>query len=1639
VGLSAAAADLSRAAPAVRQPARSRTVRYGIALATMALGVAGAEALEALTGPEFYAPLIGAAALGVWFGGIGPALVAVAGGWGYELNASVDLDRGLGESETRWLAGLAVALAVVWVTSAMRIATARSAQRAAEATRAGREVERLQALASQLSAAATPAEVARALVERGTEALGAHGGELALVVGDELELVDAEPGETGVSPPRRRLQLAARTVLAEAARSGEACWAGSRAELGERFPDEREHSAAVAGAIAVPVLQAGEVVGAVSFAFGDDAIVDEEKVALARVAADLGGQALERAQLFEDERSLREGLDRALRVAPRAGGGSPEEVAAGICREARRTFGADVALMLSILDEERFAVDWREPPSALATPGLRLPIQDLPDLGPAIERGTVMWVPDLLESLQGEALEIARTLGTVSALRIPIALGGRGDRVLVLQWETRVADPPPTALALARRFADQAGLALEEAERRAAEELAGQRADEARRLLETTTALAAAASTRDVVDIVLDHGGLAVGADAGVVALRERDELVVVGTAGVEADEVIHRLPLAESLPLADAVRRNELVVVESADDLRRRYPLGRAWAPLSHPASISVPLASRGAAIGGLSFGFDRPRRVDEAQRQLVSAIARQASAAFERARLHESEHSARSRVERSAARLAQLHALGIALGRARTEGEVAEAVGRQITGVLGARSAALYVAEDGSGTLRSVGRLGPPFPAADDEVAGHGDAPVAVAARTGEPVWSDGEVDARTGPGSWGVVPMIVEARTIGVLAVGVDDASVLDDDARRFVETVARYAGQPLERVRLLEGERLARRSAEQASRRTGRLQAASEALAAAVSVSEVAATVLEQARLALGSDAGLLYLRARAGDHAALVASAGLAPEQANALSRLDLSGSSPVAELIESGMRLVELRPAGQVARAHPAFAALLPPSFRHGIVCVPIYLGSVTGGAVLLAPAGPSLDGEDSDLLLALGGQTAQALERARLLETEQASVFRLQRLHAITAALSRAVTVEDVGRATLDEAVAAVGASEGAVVLRSGADTVELVAVLGRADTMGALSLERPLSEVIRTGHPCWELEGVPQHDYPLPRRATDRLGGWAALPLAGTSGVVGALVLGFDEGRALDEDDRAWLLAVAGQCAQAIERSRLYDVERTTRTRIERLQQLTARLSTALTPSEVASAVLSAGRSALNAVSAALVSEDGGTFEVLGLEGAPPEMMDVLLGAGADETGPLGEAMRSQRSVYVEDGDALSDRYPHAAPLLARLGDGGWAIAPLLVEGRAVAALYFGWSQPQAFPSERRLFIETLARQCALALDRARKHQSERQIAETLQRSMLPDRLPDVPGVELAARYVPGTAGMEVGGDWFDAMLLENGRLGLAVGDVVGKGVKAASTMGQLRNALRAFALDQLRPDTTVGRLNALVDTYADVPFATLVYLTLDPGRRVCRYTTAGHLPPLVLRPDGTVERLEGGRSLPLGVDANVEFAQSTAELEPGAAILLYTDGLVERPGESLEDGLQRLEASLRGTEVTALGPGALADRVLTALLAGSDPRDDVALLVVKLAAASEDRPTRGAPGGSAGDGSGDGLPEEPASERSIVDEQRDRIEKPSEDPKPPDPNDQPEPPKPPGGGSVRPGGSPADTPGVESPLKD
>ncbi|MFN2545557.1 MAG: MASE1 domain-containing protein [Actinomycetota bacterium] len=230
---------------------------------------------------------------------------------------------------------------------------------------------------------------------------------------------------------------------------------------------------------------------------------------------------------------------------------------------------------------------------------------------------------------------------------------------------------------------------------------------------------------------------------------------------------------------------------------------------------------------------------------------------------------------------------------------------------------------------------------------------------------------------------------------------------------------------------------------------------------------------------------------------------------------------------------------------------------------------------------------------------------------------------------------------------------------------------------------------------------------------------------------------------------------------------------------------------------------------------------------------------------------------------------------------------------------------------------------------------------------IAETLQRSLLPDRLPVIPGVELAARYVPATADMEVGGDWYDVVQLPNGLVGLAIGDVAGHGLRAASLMGQIRMALRAYALEETSPSRVMARIHEMAGRLLHSEIVTLAYLVFDPETDSIVFSNAGHPPPVVIGPDGVGTYLEGGLTPPLGavVYAN-QHVDATAELPHGSTLLLYTDGLVERRGESIRRGLDHLMAVASEAEGDL---EELCDGVLDAMV-GGEVSDDIAVLALR-----------------------------------------------------------------------------------------
>lgn len=240
-----------------------------------------------------------------------------------------------------------------------------------------------------------------------------------------------------------------------------------------------------------------------------------------------------------------------------------------------------------------------------------------------------------------------------------------------------------------------------------------------------------------------------------------------------------------------------------------------------------------------------------------------------------------------------------------------------------------------------------------------------------------------------------------------------------------------------------------------------------------------------------------------------------------------------------------------------------------------------------------------------------------------------------------------------------------------------------------------------------------------------------------------------------------------------------------------------------------------------------------------------------------------------------------------------------------------------------------------------------RARLYEHEHRLVETLQRSLLLERMPLLPGVQLAARYIPGDGAVRVGGDWYDAIQLPDGRLGLVIGDVAGHGLGSAALMSQLRNALRAYALEHSTTGEVVHRLDALLYHLEPRALATMVYLIYDHGSRQLTLTAAGHPYPLLARADGHHQYLRGGRTLPLGADDRHERQTQELYVDAGSTLVLYTDGLIERRQRSLDDGFAKLAAAVGGG---LDDPDRTCELIVRGLLGEDQPDDDVAILVMR-----------------------------------------------------------------------------------------
>jgi serine phosphatase RsbU (regulator of sigma subunit) len=291
--------------------------------------------------------------------------------------------------------------------------------------------------------------------------------------------------------------------------------------------------------------------------------------------------------------------------------------------------------------------------------------------------------------------------------------------------------------------------------------------------------------------------------------------------------------------------------------------------------------------------------------------------------------------------------------------------------------------------------------------------------------------------------------------------------------------------------------------------------------------------------------------------------------------------------------------------------------------------------------------------------------------------------------------------------------------------------------------------------------------------------------------------------------------------------------------------------------------------------------------------------------------------------------------------------LRDGDRLAAPLIDRsGRPRGLIALSGKREGEFTEDDESILMQLAHMASVAIENASLYERERGIARTLQDNLLPEEPPAIPGVTTCWRYLAGGDGVEVGGDWYEVIPLAGGRVGVAIGDVVGRGVGAAAMMGHLRIALRAYALEDESPAQVARRTARFVRTLDREQMSTCVYAVLDPATGELRSANAGHPPPVVVSSDGRAGFLAGKPGLPFGVADEAKYTEARGRLEPGAMLLLYTDGLVEKRGESIDAGLERLRAAAESAPADA---DALCDRVVEALDA-EGREDDVAVLAVR-----------------------------------------------------------------------------------------
>jgi serine phosphatase RsbU (regulator of sigma subunit) len=574
-----------------------------------------------------------------------------------------------------------------------------------------------------------------------------------------------------------------------------------------------------------------------------------------------------------------------------------------------------------------------------------------------------------------------------------------------------------------------------------------------------------------------------------------------------------------------------------------------------------------------------------------------------------------------------------------------------------------------------------------------------------------------------------------------------------------------------------------------------------------------------------------------------------------------------------------------------------------------------------------------------------------------------LARLARVTSELAVAESVDAVERIIITHAADAVAAPIATLTLRDGEDALRIIGLRGLEESDARrwrrypLGTGTPSSEAVRTGTVV-TVVGAAE----LTRRFPDVVGDTplrdqsiVALPLRASDRIIGAIALSFNGLRPIDEAEMEFLEIVADTCAQALERIGASEEAAAQTAKLQFLADASVELASSLDYETTLARVAQLSVPSF-ADWCGIDVVDGTRLNRLAVAHVDPAKVELARSLQdrypADPEAPVGpwQVIRSGTSLLVPevtDEMLVASAKDEEHLRIARdLGLCSALTVPLSARGRVLGVMTWASAESERhFGPADLAFAEDLARRAAVAIDNAELHSQTLVAAVELQRAVLPEAMPDLPDWEIASHYSP-SGRTEVGGDFYDAIPIGGGRMAVFVGDVMGRGVRAAAAMAQMRSAVRAYAAVDPSPEAVLRNLDLMLTRYGSEQLVTLLYLVLNPRHDELMIANAGHPPAVILRADQSTEQLPYADGAPLGTGRQ-RRRQSRLPFRVGDTLLAFTDGLIERRDEDIDQGMKRVHDAMPAFVGRSLAIG-LADLV-DGLREPSDD-DDVAALAVR-----------------------------------------------------------------------------------------